>query len=574
MTTGTRRSEVSLARARSRGLLSSALLFSVFSNLLVLTGPLFMLQVYDRVLGSRSEETLVALFVLVAALYAFYGLLEFARGRVMARVGARFHAAVNDRVFTAVLEQQSLGGGRPASSAIADLDFVRTLFNSPALLAFFDLPWTPIFALAIFVFHPMLGWVAVFGGAVLIAVTLANQAVTARRAAQTRQSAQSVQRFERQVEAASGLVRAQGMAPAMTERWNLLQSGAVAQSLAIADWTGSFAAFSKAFRFLLQSTVLALGAWLVLQQEITAGVMIAASILLGRALAPVEQVIGQWAILQRARTGWRGLEKLLHEHPAPPALVDLPVPAARFSLRGVSVVMRRGDPPVLQNIGFDLEPGQALGIIGKSGSGKTTLARVLVGLIRPNVGQVRLDRATLDQYGPDTLGQHIGYLPQEVVLFDGTIAENVAQMALSPDAEKVVAAARKARVHDIIVTLPDGYNTRIAVGDGILSGGQRQRLALARALYNDPVLLVLDEPNSALDAEGSDALTGVISDMKASGGAVILMTHRPTAISACDQILVLDCGRVASYGPRDKVIKSALRNASEVQRTLAQGGGA
>ncbi len=332
MTTGTRRSEVSLARARSRGpACRRHWLFSVFSNLLVLTGPLFMLQVYDRVLGSRSEETLVALFVLVAALYAFYGLLEFARGRVMARVGARFHAAVNDRVFTAVLEQQALGDGRPASSAIADLDAVRTLFNSPALLAFFDLPWTPIFALAIFVFHPMLGWIAVFGGAVLIAVTLANQAVTARRAAQTRQSAQSVQRFERQVEAASGLVRAQGMAPAMTARWNLLQSGCRCP-------IPCHCRLDRIVRGLFQGVPFPAAI-----DGSGAGRLAGAATgnhgrrddrgvdpaWVGR-LAPVEQVIGQWAILQRARTGWRGLEKLLHDHPAPPALVDLPVPAARF----------------------------------------------------------------------------------------------------------------------------------------------------------------------------------------------------------------------------------------------------
>jgi ATP-binding cassette subfamily C protein len=296
--------------------------------------------------------------------------------------------------------------------------------------------------------------------------------------------------------------------------------------------------------------------------------MIAASILLGRALAPIELAIGQWPLLQRARAARAALTALLADHPAPAAPTPLPAPEARLDVRGVTVIGRPGDPPVLQNVTVSLAPGEALGIIGRSGSGKSTLARVLTGLLRPQAGEVRLGGATLAQYGPDGLGRHVGYLPQEVRFLDGTVAENIAQMAFSPDPERVVAAARKAHVHDIILKLPEGYDTRLGPGDRRLSGGQKQRLALARALYGDPVLLVLDEPNSALDAEGSEALNAVVAAMKADGKGVVIMTHRPTAISACDRLLVLDSGHVAALGPRDEIIRSMLRNAGDVQRVV------
>lgn len=556
-----------LSQMRASGLVASVLVFSVFTNLLMLTGPIFMLQVYDRVLGSRSEETLVALFGLVAVLFGFYGLLEFARGRVMARVGARFQEAIGARVFLAVMEKQALrqSGG---AGAHQNLDAVRALFNSPVLLAFLDLPWTPVLMAAIFIFHPFLGWLSMAGGVVLILVTVANRSLTAGRLAQIQNSEIASQRLQRQLEEGSQFVWAQGMAGVMTARWSRLQDETLTRLMTVADWTGGFSAFSKASRFLLQSTMLALGAWLVLRHEITAGAMIAASILLGRALAPIEQVIGQWPVLQGARTGWMDLQRFMQDIPARPNLVDLPPPAARISARGITVVLRRGDRPVLRNISFDLAPGQALGIIGTSGSGKTTLARTLVGLIPPAAGELRFDNATLDQYGSERLGAHIGYLPQEIVLFDGTIAENIAQMAEVPQAAKVVAAARKAKIHNIILNLPDGYNTRLGGSDTLLSGGQKQRLALARALYNDPVLLVLDEPNSALDAEGSNALNAVVTAMKAAGKGAIIMTHRPTAIAACDRILVLDRGRTCGYGPRDEVIRSLVRNADDVQRAV------
>lgn len=561
--------ELSLSRARCGGLFRATLLFSVFTNLLMLTGPLFMLQIYDRVLGSRSVETLTALFILVAGLFTFYGLLEFARGRVMARVGARFQAAFNPRVFGAVLERSALRKPpRAGANALQDLDAIRNFFTSPVLLALFDAPWTPVFLLAIFIFHPMLGWLAVGGGGLLILTALLNQLITQRKVAEAQRLSFAAAGFAKQVEGSSELVWAQGMGPAMEGRWRRIQDKALDRSISANDWTGSFTAFTKAFRFFLQSAMLALGAWLVLQNEMTAGAMIAGSILLGRALAPIEQGLGQWPVAQRARNGWQNLSRFLADMPERENPTQLPTPAAVLRAEGCSVILRPGDRPVLQNIGFYITPGEALGIIGKSGSGKTTLARVLLGLIHPTAGEIRLGGATLDQFGPEYLGELIGYLPQDVQLFDGTVAENIAHMSMTPDPQQVVAAAQKARVHDVVLQLPDGYDTRIGGADAQLSGGQKQRLALARALYKNPIILVLDEPNSALDADGSEALNAVVTDMKADEKSVIIMTHRPTAISTCDKLLVLEGGRVAAYGPRDEVIKSMMKNAGDVTRTV------
>lgn len=564
--------EVSLARAQCRGLFSAALLFSVFTNLLMLTGPLFMLQVYDRVLGSRSEETLVALFGLVAVLYLFYGLLEFARGRVMARVGARFQAVLNKRVFGAFLEYTALARrSDQTSSAPNDLEAIRTFFASPVLLAIFDAPWTPIFIAAIFIFHPLLGWMAVAGGGLLIIASITNQIVTRKKVLEAQQLTGAANRFARQVEASSPFLWAQGMGSVMAQRWEKLENGAVSRSTGASDLTGTFTTFAKAFRFFLQSAMLALGAYLVLQNELTAGAMIAGSIMLGRALAPIEQGLPQWPVVQRAKAAWGRLTDLLNTVPERDAPLALPAPEARLSVNNVTVIVQPGTPPILSQIGFAIEPGEVVGIIGKSGSGKTTLARTLVGLLRPAAGEIRLSGATLPQYGQDRLGQYFGYLPQDVVLFDGTIAENIAQMALEPDPDRVVAAAKKARVHDVILKLPKGYDTQVGAADMQLSGGQKQRLALARALYHDPVLLVLDEPNSALDAEGSEALNTAVSEMKSQKKAVLIMTHRPTAISTCDRLLVLDGGKVAAYGPRDEIIKSMMRNAGDVQRAVTGG---
>ncbi|WP_432759533.1 type I secretion system permease/ATPase [Defluviimonas salinarum] len=565
--------ELAAVCRRALPLFAMSFLFSVFANVLMLTGPLFMLQVYDRVLGSRSEETLVALFLLVGFLYALMALLDFARGRLMARFGARLQAGLDTRVFEATLRQalHPLARSQPAS-APRDLEAVQVLSASPVLLALMDLPWTPLFLAAIFVLHPMLGWLAMAGGAVLIAVTLANQALTARKVTGAQASAALAQKFAESARQAGEIVRAQGMAPAMTARWTRQRDEALDESIAASDWTGSFSALTKALRLFLQSAMLAAGAWYVLKGEVTGGAMIAGTILLGRALAPIEQAIGQWPLVQRARAAWLSLGRFLAEIPPEPRRIQLPAPEAVLAVQGLTVVPPGARAPTLRNVSFRLEPGQALGVIGKSGSGKSTLARALLGIWPPAAGEIRLGGAALDQYDPADLGTHVGYLPQEVTLFAGTVADNIARMAVEADPAMVIEAARKARAHDVALSLPKGYDTVIEGGDCQLSGGQRQRIALARAFYDDPALIILDEPNSALDAEGTEALNLAVRDGKSRGKAVIIMTHRPMAISECDALMVIENGMVAKLGPRDEVLRSMVQNAEAINRNIGKVG--
>ena len=550
----------------SRHFIFLALFFSVFVNLLMLTGPLFMLQVYDRVLGSRSEETLVALLVLVLSLYGLMWLLDFARARLLARFGARFQSSLDQPVFQA---QFAEGGDAAAKqTASRDLEAVQGFFASPALTAIMDAPFTPIFIAVIFVFHPLLGWFALGGGIILVVITIINQILTSARVKEAQGAAETAHRFSENTRRAGDLIRSQGMLNAVTERWLDHRSEALQKNMTAVDWTGAFSTFTKSFRLSLQSMVLALGAWLVLKGELTAGAMIAGSILLGRALAPIEQIIGRWPQIARARQGWASLSTVLSETKPPPPRTSLPRPEGRLDLAGVTVTTAPGTPPILYNVTFSVASGEVLGVIGRSGSGKTTIARTILGLVAANVGEVRLGGALVGHYDPEELGAHIGYLPQDSMLISGTIAENIARMSRTPDSAKVVEAAKKAKAHELILTLPDAYETRIEDTRIGLSGGQRQRIALARALYGEPVLLVLDEPNSALDQEGSEALNSAIRTMKSEGRSVVIMTHRPVAISECDRLLVVDGGRVKAQGPRDEIIKSMMRNADDVRRVV------
>lgn len=561
--------ELKRVRAAGNRLLGAVFLFSVFVNLLMLVGPLFMLQVYDRVLGSRSEETLAALFILMAVLYALMGVLDYARGRVLARFGAQFQNTLDARVFDAEMQLalSSKRGAAPATG-LADLDRIQALFASPAMLALFDAPWTPFFLAVLFIFHPLMGWFAVAGGLILVVVTLLNNLLTRERVAKAQIASAQSHSMAEQTRSAAGLVRAQGMRRAMTSRWQKVRTGALDQSVETSDWIGLFSALTKSFRLFLQSAMLGLGAYLTLQGEITAGAMIAGSILLGRALAPVEQAIGQWPSVQRARQAWASLGDLLNETTPEATHISLPRPVASVGLKNVFVRAEGVHEPILTSVTFELPPSQVLGIIGKSGSGKSTLAKTIVGLVKPAAGEVRLGGATLDQYALDDLGQHIGYLPQEVSLFSGTVAENIARMSEQPDQDKAIAAAKMANAHEMILALPQGYQTVVHGRNSQLSGGQRQRIALARALYDDPVLLVLDEPNSALDSEGSLALNAAVRAFKRSDRAVIIMTHRPAAISECDRLLVIDQGRIRADGPRDEILERVLKNASGVQQEI------
>ncbi|MFN4154233.1 MAG: type I secretion system permease/ATPase [Paracoccaceae bacterium] len=565
--------ELTQARRETHGLLLAAVLFSVFVNLLMLTGPLYMLQVYDRVLGSRSEATLVALSVLVLFLFLAMGLQDHARSRLLARIGVRLQARLDRRVFEAALARASATPGDPlAASAQRDLEAMQRYWTSPIAAAVMDLPWTPVFLAAIFIFHPLLGWLAVGGGALLVVLALGNQHFGKAPVLHASAATVAAERMADRLKADAELLRALGMIRPAFQRWSVARNDALASGLASADLGGRFTSTTRALRMLLQSAILGLGAWLVLQDQLTAGAMIAASIVMGRALAPIEQAIGQWAVLTRAREGRENLLRLLSAQPPEVQRTALPRPRAALEVEGLSLMLPGNPAPVLRNIGFRLEPGRALGIIGPSGAGKSTLGRAIVGAVRPTAGKIRLDGAELAQYDPDILGSYFGYLPQSVSLFDATVAENIARLAPQPDAGQVVAAAKAAAAHEMILKLAKGYDTPLSSIGGQLSGGQVQRVGLARALYGDPVLLVLDEPNSNLDNDGSVALNTAIRQMKAAGGSVIVIAHRPAAIQECDLLLVLEDGQRRAFGPRDEVLRGMVKNHTELVRSKGPGG--
>lgn len=559
--------ELRAVQVASRGLILSVLVFSACVNLLMLTGPLYMLQVYDRVLGSGSEATLVALSILVLCLFLIMGLLDYARGKVMAVVGARFQEKLDRRVFTASVARTTIAPNDPvAITAQRDLEGVRGFLTSPVLLALMDMPWTPIFILAIFIFHPLMGWLALLSGVALVTVTIVNQLRSRNPQREAGTAAIHADRIADQLKSEAETLQALGMSASGFDRWQVARRDALAKGMAATGITGGFGVLTRTLRLFLQSAMLGLGAWLVLRGELTAGATIAGSILLGRALAPIEMAVAQWPVAQRAIEGWKRLAELLTRVPAPQPRTALPRPRALLEVEGLTVGAPGETTPLLRQISFRLEPGQALGVIGPSGAGKSTLARALTGVWSPLTGKIRLDGAALDQYDPDTLGRLIGYLPQRIILFDGTIADNIARLEPSPDSVRVVAAARKADAHDMIVRLPRGYDTRVSAAGGRLSGGQIQRIGLARALYRDPVLLILDEPNSNLDSSGSAALNAAIRGAKAEGKAVLIMAHRPAAIQECDLLLVIEDGMRRAFGPRDQILRDEVKNHTEILR--------
>ncbi|UWR24429.1 type I secretion system permease/ATPase [Sulfitobacter sp. S190] len=573
-------SELREARRENRSLLWTAGFFSIFVNLLMLTGPLFMLQTYDRVLGARSEETLVALFILVAFLFLIMGIIDWARGRILTRIGARFQAKLDRRVFDAVLKKSSIDreGGKvdmhgTSGQQLKDLEAVQRFYASPIFAALFDLPWTPVFLIGISIFHPWLGALAVAGGSILIMLTVFNQLAT--RTASVKSAAASYQsdRYSDHLKADAETIRSLGMQSNAFNKWQKMRERSLDEGVRSQDLGGSFSTATKTFRLFLQSTMLALGAYLVLLGQVTPGVMIAGSILLGRALAPVEQVVNQWAMVQRARRGWDNLAELLSEVDEDAAQIELPRPAARLNVHQLTLVPPGARQATLRLVSFSVQPGEAVGVIGSSGSGKSTLARGITGVWRPAGGKIRLDGASLDQYHAERLARYIGYLPQKVSLFDGTIAENIARLAQVSDSEKVVSAAKQADAHAMILKLPYGYDTPVQSIGTQLSGGQIQRIGLARALYDDPVLLVLDEPNSNLDNEGSIALNSAIKHVKARQGAVLIMAHRPAAIQECEKLLVLEDGARKAWGTREQVLAETVANYKEVKKAANKSAG-
>ena len=553
-------------------LLWTAFVFSLFVNILTLTGPIFMLQTYDRVLSSRSEPTLMALFLLMAFLFVVMGLIDWARIRILTRMGASFQAGLDRRVFDAMLRRavsdhridENTGSGQQ----LKDLEAMNRFFSSPVLAAMFDAPWTPIFIIGLAFFHPMIGALAALGGAVLLVSALFNQMASKTTTVKSSVAGYMADQYAEQLTNEAETIRSLGMQGHAFERWAIARKRSVELGIQSSDTGSSYATFSRIFRMFLQSAMLALGALLVLRGEISGGVMIASSILMARALQPIETIINQWPLVQRSKRAWDNLAALLAEMPPERPPITLPQPSARIEISGISVIPPMGRTPVLRQVSFSIAPGEAIGVIGPSGSGKSTLARALTGVWPLSGGKIKLDGAPLEQYPPEVLAQYIGYLPQRVTLFDGTVAENIARLAKDFDHEAVITAAMKAAAHEMILKLPKGYNTQVQTIGTQLSGGQIQRIGLARALYSNPVLLVLDEPNSNLDNEGSLALNQAIVSMKAAGNAVLIMAHRPSAIKECDKLLVLEDGQRKAWGPRETVMSEMLANVHVIRKSV------
>ena len=559
MTRPTRRQQrplVAAALARTRSAFAGVAVVSGVTNLLMLTGPLFMLQIYDRVLSSRSIPTLLALTALVAGLYLFLGVLEIIRARVLTRIGQRIDRELSGPAFDAGLNLPlKTRNSEAAAHPMRDLDLIRQFMSGQGPVAICDLPWLPIYLAIIFFFHPYLGWLGTAGAAILIVITVVNEYTlrkpVERLAAMTRARNAFAEAGRRNAE----VLRAMGMAPRYRERFAQNDQAYQAVQGRVGDMTGGFSAGTKVFRLALQSAVLALGAWLAIMQAITPGVMIAASILTARALAPIEAAIGQWRHFLACRQARRRLGDMLgHGLDASPEM-QLPRPKTRLDVESLAIAAPGDRHALIQDLRFSLKAGDALGVIGPSGSGKSTLARALVGIWPAMRGSIRLDGATLEQWAPEELGPAIGYLPQGVELFDGTVAENIARFAAEADPQDVVAAAQRAGVHDLILQFSDGYDSRIGENGAILSAGQRQRIGLARALYGQPFLIVLDEPNANLDSEGEKALSEAIAAARADDAIVIVIAHRPSALANVDQVLVMQGGRQAAIGPRDEVLR-------------------
>lgn len=564
--------EMSAARSESWVLYAATIVFSMAVNLLMLTGPMYMLQIYDRVLGSGSEATLVALSGLVIFLFFSMGMLEHSRSKIMSVAGARFQDRLDRRVFTAAVLRSSVAPNDPiVATAQRDLEAIRAFIGSPVLLAMMDLPWTPLFLAVLFIFHPALGWLSIGGGAILILVTVLNQVLSRTALKEAGATALQAERLADQMKAEAETLKALGMSGAAFNRWQKARRLALESAIILAGVSGGFGSLTRTFRLFLQSAMLGLGAWLVLLGELSPGAMIAGSILMGRALSPIEVAVGQWALAQKASEGWNHLSELLSRIPEPPVRTALPRPRSLLEVEDLTVVAPGEQAPLLRMLSFKIEPGQALAVIGPSGAGKSSLAKALTGVWPPLAGKIRFDGAALDQYDPDILGRLVGYLPQRISLFDGTIAENIARLDGQADSAKIVSAARKADAHEMIVRLPQGYDTWVSAAGGRLSGGQMQRIALARALYGDPELLILDEPNSNLDNTGSMALNSAIRTMKTDGKSVLIMAHRPSVIQECDLLLVLEDGMRKAFGPRDQVLRDQVKNHAQFLKPIVRG---
>ena len=563
------RSELGAVLASCRGAFIGTALISGMSNILMLTGAMFMLEVYDRVIPSRSMPTLVGLGILVVGLFAALGLLEGIRGRILSRIGGTLDETLSGRVYETLVHLPLRVGNRSeGNQPLRDLDAIRAFLSSLGPVALFDLPWIPLYLAICFVFHPLIGVTALSGAIILVVLTLLTEVLMRAPTKSATQAAVARNNLAETSRRNAEALTAMGMVGRIAALWSDANRDYMGSQRRASDIGGGLGATSKVLRMMLQSVVLGVGGYLVIHQQATAGIIIAGSILSARALAPVDLAIAHWKGFVVARQSWQRLTRLLAALPAQGARMSLLAPSRSVAVESTSVAPPGGQRIVVRDVGFMLEAGQGLGIIGVSGSGKSSLARALVGVWQPVRGKVRLDGAGLDQWPSEALGEHIGYLPQDVELMAGTVAQNIARFEEEPDSDAVIAAAKAVGVHELIVSLPEGYNTSVGEQGVGLSAGQTQRIALARAVYRDPFLVVLDEPNSNLDSEGDDALTKAIMGVRERKGIVIVIAHRPSAIAGVDKLLVMNQGRMQAFGPKDEVLAKVLQRPLEPPQPL------
>jgi PrtD family type I secretion system ABC transporter len=559
-TPGVRRSELGDALRACRGAFIGVGLMSCVVNLLYLTGSIFMLEIYDRVLPSRSVPTLIGLIIIAAGLYMAQGVLDVIRSRILGRIGTALDEALNARVFDTVVRLPLIVGGRGEGlQPLRDLDNIRSFLGGMGPSAFFDLPWLPLYLGICFAFHVMIGVTALVGAVILVSLTFVTEYLTRQPA----REAMGLAARRNDLAAASRrnaeVMVAMGMAGRLTRRWSETNEKYLEGNQNASDIAGGLGSIAKVLRMMLQSAVLGVGAYLVIHQEATAGIIIAGSILSARALAPVDLAIAHWKSFVAARQSWHRLNSLLEQMPVRGTQTQLQTPTSRLSVEGITIAAPGDQRPIVQDVTFALGGGSGLGVIGPSGSGKSSLIRALVGVWQPLRGKVRLDGAALDQWSSDMLGPHIGYLPQDVELFTGTVAQNISRFDPQAKSDGIIAAAKEAGVHEMIIKMRDGYNTQVGEQGKALSAGQAQRVALARALYGDPFLIVLDEPNSNLDTEGDEALTRAVRGARERGAIIVVVAHRPIGIEAVDQVLVLKDGRMQAFGPKEQVLAQVLQ---------------
>jgi ATP-binding cassette subfamily C protein len=535
----------------------TAIFFSFFINVLAFVGPMYMLQIYDRVITSRNTTTLIALTLIAAFLLLVYASLEKIRSAILVRLGILFSTLARSQLFNAVLRGNLLQPGRGHTQALRDLDTMREFLTGPGLISFCDAPWVPIFVVGCFILHPWYGYIATTGAVLIFCFAIANELSTRKQLKAASTDTIVAGSYAAATFRNAEVLHAMGMLSGLRDRWLKRQDKSLLLQAAASDRAGHLVAASKFTRAFLQIAILGTGAYLSIEQESTPGAMIAASIIMGRALAPVEIAVANWKGFVAARSAYDRIKTLLGILPAEIDKMPLPAPEGHLSVENVVVVPPGAKDPVLRGISFSTRPGEVLGILGPSAAGKSSLARALVGVWPTAIGKVRIDGAELSHWDSEKLGKHIGYLPQDVELFSGTIAENVARFG-DQDEEKIIAAARMAGVHDMVQAMPAGYNTQIGEGGFALSGGQRQRIGLARALYDKPAYIILDEPNASLDADGEAALLSAIQQLRQDGSTVVLITHKTNILATVDKILVLSHGQVAGLGSRDEMLSKLL----------------